>query len=1835
MLRCPFCDADLGGESNRLRGGRCPKCGSILSWDDDESQPEAGPTNLPSLLATLPPASSDDDDAISMKDIVRTIVQRAAPPSPQSPPPSISATVNLGNTPIVKRPPPPLPRPASTSDSILPPPDSSTPSEFGGEAPELQKMWKGSLTVASKPSMTLKAASAEPDPAISDLLIRPCRIGQPGDAADTGAEYELQEVIGEGGVGVVYAARQASIDRTVALKVLRDEFAHKRDHRNKFLSEAVVTGELDHPNIVPIYDLGTSDLGSLFYAMKRVRGTPWSDVIREQSLAENLRILMSVADAIAFAHSRGVIHRDLKPENVMLGDFGEVLVMDWGIALSTNMFVKSDRISQSTSMGGTPAYMAPEMATGPLDRIGPSSDVYLLGAMLFEIITGRTPHTGKDVMTCLYAAAKNEIQPTEKTGELLDIAYKAMSTSPDKRHASVQEFQAAIREYQSHSESIVLSNRADEELAQARRTQDYQDYARSLFAFQEARSLWSANERAKSGELEARLAYAATALEKEDYDLGVSLLDERYAEQAALRKKLVAAQRERSARQARIKGLRQIAVGLAASIIVMLTVGLVFIARQYRTISETNEQLTTEKERTDKLNTSLQSSYQALNSEKEKTDSLNTNLQSSNQALSVATRLAASEAKAAREAQEDEAGASYLAQIGVAAERIANNSFHDAERLLAEYAPPRSPWSYFRHWEWGHLQWLTGREAAQLNVGPRIESLARSADGRLVAAGTASGQALIWEVDWTGRTFKKVGEVSFGGPVLAITLSPDGQRLAAGGDFDRGAIALCQRTEAGYQKEEQRLAGHAAGVLSLAFSPRGDKVLSSSRDGMARLWSLATRQSERSFFGHSGPVWAATFSPDGQQVVTAGDDASVRLWRIGEETPRVYRGHEGPVYAVAFAPQGGWIASGGRDRDVHLWRAEKDLRIKYDEIAKDLEQQRRGEKQAQSRAAFHSPDYRLRGHAGDIRALAFSSDGALVLSGAHDNTVRRWAFQVEAQRPEHMTTFRGHGGWIRGCVLALDPRYAVSGSLDGFVKLWDADEYEEVRALRNHEDAVNWAAFSRDGQRIVTASRDRRALMWNLSSREPVLALDEDDAAGNRAGSPAARLEEGHDFLATSGAFFPDDRHVVTSAGDGTVRIWDRTTGGQTRRITNTGTLGVLALSSDGRWLLTGSDTTDAQLWRADDPSIPAVRLSGHPGEIAAAGFAATSDSERPRIVTGDVLGNVKVWSYDPASKAARSDLNLAGHTQGYGITAVAFTTGGRRVLSACQDHTVLAHDAVSGERLPLILRHPDSVRAMQVSADGTRAITISSPKKDHYRVSLWDLASGAERSCEANLPGETLTSVTFFPDQRGAILASTGRNKSRLWRWDLASPSLAPLWPGRELRGAVWSATICHAAAHVLVVGGSQARMLTADRGELEKTFSPHGPVTGADFSPLGRLVATCSSDGDVKLWSADPADADYGRVVLRMIHPHATANGWAGLNFVAFAPHETPDQAQLVTAGDDGTARLWQISGKTASALSVLQGHRGRVRSAQFSPDGRLVLTAGEDKTARLWDVATGQPAGVAGGVLRHPEAVLFATFSPDGSQAITGCDDNNAYVWNLAGLDAGKVKFTLQGHTAAVTSAAISPTGRRAVTGSQDGIAKLWDVEAGKEILSLKRHTAELTSVHFAPDGSSVLTSSLDRTAIVWPAVKIGPSLKLSSARLEIPRSAGLHRLDPLAHVVDPDASDLGDATLKLSLAGESGGAVPALDIAEEELADAGARVVRIAGGIELRLPAAATTEHVQQLLRAAAIRQEQPLARPLTLVVQIIGTSGELLSEARATVQAAEVEETSSLASATNK
>ena len=207
-------------------------------------------------------------------------------------------------------------------------------------------------------------------------------------------DYHLAGVIGEGGMGTVYEAKQTNLDRAVALKRLKLASSHNKQAKRMFLAEAIASANLEHPNIVPIYDLAEDSAGLPFYTMKCINGHSWSKQFKLNSVEDNLRILMAVADAVAYAHAHGVAHNDIKPSNVMLGDFGEVLLLDWGMATAVEAHGKAVPLKETEETGGTPAYMPPETALGQVDKQGYHSDVYQLGALLFHILTGKAPLPG-------------------------------------------------------------------------------------------------------------------------------------------------------------------------------------------------------------------------------------------------------------------------------------------------------------------------------------------------------------------------------------------------------------------------------------------------------------------------------------------------------------------------------------------------------------------------------------------------------------------------------------------------------------------------------------------------------------------------------------------------------------------------------------------------------------------------------------------------------------------------------------------------------------------------------------------------------------------------------------------------------------------------------------------------------------------------------------------------------------------------------------------------------------------------------------------------------------------------------------------------------------------------------------------------------------------------------------------------------------------------------------------------------------------------------------------------------------------------------------------------
>jgi formylglycine-generating enzyme required for sulfatase activity len=319
-------------------------------------------------------------------------------------------------------------------------------------------------------------------------------------------------------------------------------------------------------------------------------------VVGKKSLADNLAILFDVCDAVSFAHSKGVVHRDLKPENVMLGEFGEVQLLDWGMGASVSSEGTLANPSWTQAAGGTPAYMAPEMVTGEDGPVGVHSDVYLLGGILYEIVTSKPPHAGKRVLDSLENARKNVIQPTEHSGILVDIALEAMRTSPADRYPSAGDFKQALLEYQVHEQSITLCERSAGDLHAACDDKNYELFAQALFGFRQALTFWEGNAEARDGVVKTQSQYARCAFEKADLDLASSLLDGDVVSHRDLAGEIEGAQRRRDAARRRFRMLRIVAVSLTAAVIVILAVASIWIYTAKRQAVSAKEEAIVAKE---------------------------------------------------------------------------------------------------------------------------------------------------------------------------------------------------------------------------------------------------------------------------------------------------------------------------------------------------------------------------------------------------------------------------------------------------------------------------------------------------------------------------------------------------------------------------------------------------------------------------------------------------------------------------------------------------------------------------------------------------------------------------------------------------------------------------------------------------------------------------------------------------------------------------------------------------------------------------------------------------------------------------------------------------------------------------------------------------------------------------------------------------------------------------------------------------------------------------------------------------------------------------------------
>jgi WD40 repeat protein len=648
-------------------------------------------------------------------------------------------------------------------------------------------------------------------------------------------------------------------------------------------------------------------------------------------------------------------------------------------------------------------------------------------------------------------------------------------------------------------------------------------------------------------------------------------------------------------------------------------------------------------------------------------------------------------------------------------------------------------------------------------------------------------------------------------------------------------------------------------------------------------------------------------------------------------------------------------------------------------------------------------------------------------------------------RDRQRAVIQGHMGAVYSAAFSPDGVRVVTASGDNTARLWDAATGALLAVLHGHTHLVRSAVFSPDGVQVVTASGDNTARLWDGATGISLAVL------------------KGHTGSVWSAAFSPDGARVVTASGDNTARLWDAATGASfaVLRGHTSGVMGA-AFSPDGARVVTASEDRTARLWDAVTGALLSV-LQGHTGFVWSAAFS----PDGTRIVTASDDKTARLW--DAATGASLTVLR--GHTRL--VRSAAFSPDGAGVVTASDDNTARLWDAATGASRAVLRGHTRLVRSAAFSPDGARIVTAS----DNNTARLWDAATG---ELLAVLEGHErpLWSAAFSPDGAWVV---TGSDDDTARLWDVAMSTSLAVLHGHTSR--IMGAAFSPDGARVVTASeDNTARLWDAATGASPAVLQGHtGSVWSVAFSADGARVVTASEDNTARLWDAATGAS------LAVLHGH-TGSVWSA--------EFSPDGVRVVTASDDNTARLWNAL--TGAPLTVLQGHTDSVRSAAFSPDGARVVTASSDSTARLWGAATGVPLAV---LQRHRRSVWSAAFSPDGARVVTASNDRTARLWDVA---TGALLAVLHGHARSVYCAVFSPDGTRVVTASGDNTARLWDAATGASLAVLQGHTRSIYSAAFSPDGARFVTASGDNTARLWDAAT-GASLAVLREHTRRVRSA----------------------------------------------------------------------------------------------------------------------------------
>ena len=588
---------------------------------------------------------------------------------------------------------------------------------------------------------------------------------------------------------------------------------------------------------------------------------------------------------------------------------------------------------------------------------------------------------------------------------------------------------------------------------------------------------------------------------------------------------------------------------------------------------------------------------------------------------------------------------------------------------------------------------------------------------------------------------------------------------------------------------------------------------------------------------------------------------------------------------------------------------------------------------------------------------------------------------------------------------------------------------KERRVLVGHQGTVAMAEFSPDGTRVVTASTDKTARVW-------------DSATGRQ-----LALLTGHEDEVVSAAFSPDGTRVVTGSADGTARVWD---GLIARPIAvlrgHYGHVKTVAFSLDGSRVVTTSDDKTARVWDAVTGRSIAVLQAQE--DVLSAAFS----PDGTRIVTAAVWGSVRVWN----ATTGRQLVDLKGHLQQ--VNNASFSPNGTRIVTASLDKTARVWDATTGQQVAAFKGHLEQVNNALFSPDGTRVVTASADKT----ARVWDSATGRQLALLTGHEDEVV-SAAFSPDGTRVV---TGSADGTARVWDAAMGAIITVLRGHE--GQVTSAAFSFDGARVVTASNDKTARIW-DAGSIRgfTTLKSEEKVKIAMFSPRGSRVITTSDHNVLQIWNTITGRSV---VIIKVFSGNIVSNVFS------------PDELRVVTLLDDKTARIWNAV--TGRQIAVLTGHDDVVTHAEFSPDGARIVTISKDKTARVWNASTGHLEFTFGG---QNEGVTSAVFSPDGLKVIMTCDGTV----QIRDVSTGKSIEALTSDDGYDRKAIISLDPNIILTLSEDRNARIWDIRTASKISVLKGHVGDLLSAAFSPDGTIALTVSSDKTVKIWD-IKTGTNL-----------------------------------------------------------------------------------------------------------------------------------------------